>query len=350
VVPRPLLLFEKQLAVALAVLALLLMRLGNVDHVELPLPLLELGLGVVYQVDQILQDLGQLLLFTGVDINQQTFLHAFCDIDDDQTQQQGHECPSAHQQGRFCSCVLKDVDDDEVDVESANKELDSDEYFLEFEVVAIEGEEKFREDCQIACIGDVHDDEEEDRIAESWVVHHVDHWSDLDDEFAHVEPVRRTGHETLGKRVAVEVVHCIEEVYQEQPETVEDPQHHDKDLGTDVAVLAHRERIATIAVKSSYRGLEDRNCEDCGIAHREEVDEGLHFVFVEVSVRNRPADLFRPFLVGPVAYDHQDDVHHIQDKEQGDEVDVDVALSEEDEQVDVPGNLAKDPKAQGIEH
>lgn len=66
-VPRPLLLFEKQLTVALTVLALLLMRLGNVDHVELPLPLLELGLGVVNQVDQILQDLGQLLLFASVD-------------------------------------------------------------------------------------------------------------------------------------------------------------------------------------------------------------------------------------------------------------------------------------------
>lgn len=237
-----------------------------------------------------------------------------------------------------------------MDVESANKELDSDEYLLEFEVVAIEGEEKFREDCQIAGIGGVHDDEEEDRIAENRVVHHVDHWSDLDDEFAHVEPVRRTGHETLGKRVAVEVVHRVEEIYQEQPAAVEDPQHHDKDLRTDVAVLAHGERIATVTVKSSYRGLEDRNCENCGIAHSEEVDEGLHFIFVEVPVRNRPADIFRSFLVGPVADDHQDDVHHIQDKEQGDEVDVDVALSEEDEQVDVPGNLAKDPKAQGIEH
>lgn len=84
--------------------------------------------------------------------------------------------------------------------------------------------------------------------------------------------------------IGVEVVHGVEEVDEGEPEDVEDAQHCDDDVGADVALLAVGEGVGVAAEEGRDRGLEDGDGEHGGVAYREQVDEVLYFVFVEVAV------------------------------------------------------------------
>lgn len=80
---------------------------------------------------------------------------------------------------------------------------------MEVEVIAIDAKKEAGEDCKVAGIGNVHNDQEKDRVLEKRVVHQKYHGSYLDQKFAKAVPVRRAGHEVLGKGIPAVVVHGV---------------------------------------------------------------------------------------------------------------------------------------------
>ena len=211
---------EKYLAGAFGVLALLFMDPGYVHQVKGSLPLPEVALDVVDEVYQVLQNLGQGLLLDCIDRLDQVFLHGLGDLDGHETDEQRHDCPGQHEEAGLPCLVLKHKEQDEIRVEDADKHLNSKQLLVEFEVVAIETEEEFGEDDEIAEIGQVHDNQEEDGEVEVGVVHHVDHRGYFDDQFAQAVPVVGAGHEVVREGVATVVVHHVVGTNYHQPHEV----------------------------------------------------------------------------------------------------------------------------------
>ena len=81
---------------------------------------------------------------------QETTLHPLSNVDNDDTHQKRHGSPSDAEEIRLTMFLLKDIDDNEMNVEETDEELDADINLLQFEVIAIETKEKLRKDSQVA--------------------------------------------------------------------------------------------------------------------------------------------------------------------------------------------------------